>query len=451
MIQTIFYRAYFYLVFMIFLSFISREIHGNERFEEIQKYDLKARVCSVADGDKNGSIFYSCLDHTIYCIDAQGKCIWSFQAESKIYGIAYDPEKRLVFFGSSDHTLYCVNEDKQIVWSFPTRGEAYRVAYDRKNGRILCSCSANYFYCLYTSGTLLYSFAASETVHDMTYDPEEERIFYNSDKSVHCLSYSGEPIYSFPIEKNIYNICYDYDSRELLSISSEGYFYIFDPKGELLFEKWLGSLREGTYLGANFKKKHAFVPCDQGIRVIRYGYQTPPLGEARTLPLPGRITLKPLYEQAKHPTFVLEVCSLHLPSTKQIAAASGKIYSVEKQKLWDETFSQIVHCTNLHMEKEKIGEIFSGDISRVNPLVVGQKGDFYYVNLDGQICRFVDRVSSTVFEEKGCFSPTVGQNGKLYFSSEEGEFFSVDPETKDIVWHVTANPPPLCSLALSCD
>ena len=53
-----------------------------------------------------------------------------------VHSIAYDNAAHRVFFGSFDHILYCLNSNGELEWSYTAEDKIYGVAFDSETNQV---------------------------------------------------------------------------------------------------------------------------------------------------------------------------------------------------------------------------------------------------------------------------------------------------------------------------
>jgi len=111
------------------------------------KWVFKAKMnCggSLVVGNK---VLFVSWDQHLYCLDKQGKLIWSFKANNKISLKNPTVESESIYFGSYDNNLYCVSLDGKLKWKFPT-GNIVFPSPIVEGERLFFGSTDGTFYCL---------------------------------------------------------------------------------------------------------------------------------------------------------------------------------------------------------------------------------------------------------------------------------------------------------------
>ena len=135
---------------------------------------------------------------------------------------------------------------------------------------------------------------------------------------------------------------------------------------------------------------------------------------------------------------VVDSCPERFPRSVCSPISRGEfLFSVQEKDI-EGTLHHTLYKTDPYMKKEA-SKHFPPIFSVSNPFLVGKDGNIYFCSQGGKIRSFSQRRERTLFGEQVCTSPSIGDNGLLYFSSQEGHLFCIDPGDNSSVWEQRVN------------
>lgn len=252
---------------------------------------------SLTEGNAKEVVF-GCMDRYLYVVTAEGKLLWKIKAKAPIEStprILADHNQ--IVFGTNDGTVYSVSLRGELLWGFKTKAkitaQPVLAELERESPPVILlgSYDGN-LYAFSTQGHLEWRFASegpivsSVTVADPNQDGKQEIFFGSSDNKVYAVNYQGDKLWEY--ETTFWVVASpcvaDLDHNGYLEVIAGSYdttVYVLDAKGSYELE---------------------YVPGLSGV-VHQAGHYTDIMTQA-----PGKLQGKKLLEYASRGVIVGLVC-----------------------------------------------------------------------------------------------------------------------------------------------
>ncbi|MEO0092210.1 MAG: PQQ-binding-like beta-propeller repeat protein [candidate division WOR-3 bacterium] len=192
---------------------------------------------------KDGSVYFGCDDGKIYAVSSSGKLLWTYQTGDEIAGSPVIDADGTIYVASD--AIYAFSPKGKLKWTFkpPEENEAYffgspAIGFD---GTIYVGGTDGALYAVTKTGRLKWIAPTPDEdairgpvaigANSVIYFGAEDGFLYQKDVygEVTPVFETDYYLFSGPAIDSLGNIYF---------VSDDGYFYVINPKGKLLF-KWM--------------------------------------------------------------------------------------------------------------------------------------------------------------------------------------------------------------------
>lgn len=268
-------------------------------------------ITGRATQSPDGKVFFGACDKRIYCIDRDGKQVWTFNTEGVVLE-GPDVANGLVYAASTDQNVYALNEETGLeVWRFQTNGKIIEKPVYH-NGRVyIGGCLDGNFYCLdavtgkeiwklhikagtvavplvhgnriYTGyddmnlycldmdGNIIWRFQARDVIAAWPASISEDKLFFGSwDCNCYCVDLSGRLVWRFSAPNPV--LCpIAYKGRVYVPCWDHNVYCLDENDGNIIWKTDVngfpgGSIMAGNgmiYIGSTDDNVYA-LDCDNG-------------------------------------------------------------------------------------------------------------------------------------------------------------------------------------------
>ncbi len=209
--------------------------------KELWRYQTNSSITSTPAIDKSGIIYFGCDDGNLYALNQSGKLLWTYKTGDFIGGSPVIDANGTIYIGSD--AIYAVSAKGKKQWTFypAEEDEVYFSASPTidSDGTIYLTGTDGAVYAITKQGRLKWQATTPDedamragiavNKNGILFFGAENGILYKKDKygEISPVYETDYNIYSTPAIDSIGNIYF---------ISDDGYFYILQNDGKLLFK-----------------------------------------------------------------------------------------------------------------------------------------------------------------------------------------------------------------------
>ncbi|HLD41580.1 MAG TPA: PQQ-binding-like beta-propeller repeat protein, partial [archaeon] len=182
----------------------------------------------VASGilSHNNRLYFPSLDKKLYCIDYEGKLLWSFRTPESVTGTGIIAEYNSVYFGCRDNNMYAVSADTgNLIWKLPAENMIVG-AYSTDDKNLYFGSTDYSLYAIdKKAGTLLWKYKTNGILVSRPVIFEGKIFFGNWNGKFYCLSITGEQLWEFQASSkppsHIHVAHWDETRKKIVEMGSE--------------------------------------------------------------------------------------------------------------------------------------------------------------------------------------------------------------------------------------
>ena len=226
----------------------------NSRKELIWHYPLRSEAVIFNFDLSSGNLVCSDLDSNgqrIFCLDPNGKLLWSHFIQGKSSVIDCSAEKGRIFYGISQEGLYCLNEHGEIDWKYPLARKTEwidGIFVDAESEKVFVEShdDLRHFYCFNLGGQLLWEYSIKrDGQRKAVIDVVNKKFFIlaHDGKKLRCLDYEKQCLWEYSFDCCVNKIFVDSKNCRLICVTLSGFlksisYASFDFSTRQAIEQW---------------------------------------------------------------------------------------------------------------------------------------------------------------------------------------------------------------------
>ncbi|MFP3872363.1 MAG: PQQ-binding-like beta-propeller repeat protein [Candidatus Natronoplasma sp.] len=206
-------------------------------------YETETWVWSSPAIGSEGKVYFGSPDSNFYALDADdGSEGWTFSTGGEIISSPAVSENERIYFGSSDNNLYALNPNGSLAWNYTTEGEIYSSPNLDEEGNIYVGSSDGSLYSLDHDGDL--NWRTELDSWTWTSPALDDDVVYvgSGDGTLYAVDRNdGAELWSYSTGGTIYSSPTVGENGLIYFGSYDGNLYVLNPDGSLRWSYEIGS------------------------------------------------------------------------------------------------------------------------------------------------------------------------------------------------------------------